>query len=279
MAASEGVQASGSDLWRLHPYTYLTGVGKRDKALQALGGSLKAQFLHEDHSYLGGLAVFWGFSDQTSAKMARCMKEKRPFIHLDHAYFKRGYEHGNVRVNFGHFHQTRLMKVPDDRSALGKKRLEPWNNGGRHVVVISPSDSIVKVLRQMRDIPPTAKDWCRKMEIELRRHTQRPIVVKEKGGSILDVLRGAHAVVSLTSVAEVEAAVHGVPVFVSEDSPAFQLNSGDLSQIENPVYPDRSDWINTLSYSQFHLSELSDGTTKRIIEELYGAEHLFRTED
>jgi predicted alpha/beta hydrolase family esterase len=277
MAGSEGLQTPGSHCWGLHPYTYLTGVGKRDKALQALGGSLKARFLHEDHSYLGGLAVFWGFSDQTSAKMVRCMKEKRPFIHLDHAYFKRGYEHGNVRVNFGHFHQTGLLKVQGDRSGLGMKRLLPWQKEGKHIVIISPSDNIVKILRQMRDIPPSAKDWCRKMEIEVKTISKRPVVVKEKGGSILDVLMGAHAVVSLSSVAEVEAAVHGIPVFVSQDSPAYPM-SGELSQIENPVYPDRSDWINTLSYSQFHLSELSDGTARKIIEELYGSEHLFRTE-
>lgn len=210
--------------------------------------------------------------------MLECLKKGLPFLHLDHAYFKRGYEHGNVRVNFGHFHQTRLLDLPGDRVQLARKRLEPWKKG-RHIVIAAPSERICRVLARLRGIPPNTKDWCRMAESEVKQHTSRPVVVKEKGGSFLDAIRDAHAVVSLSSVAEVEAVVHGVPVFVTQDSPAFQVGLTDLRKIEEPIYPDREKWLRTLSYSQFTLEELSNGTTRRIVEEVYGLSDLQRPED
>lgn len=262
--------------WR--PKVYLTGVQKRDKALLAIGKGLNAEAVHADHTSTSRLPIFWGFDDPTLGKIVRCMKEKKPFLHLDHAYFKRGYEHGNVRVNFGHFHQTRLLDLPEDRVLLARKRLESWRNG-RDVVIVAPSERICRALSGMRGIPANARDWCRRAESEVKRFTSRPVVVKEKGGSFLDAIKNAHAVISLSSVAEVEAVVHGVPVFVSQDSPAFQMNSGDLSCIETPKYPDREMWLRTLSYSQYHLSELSDGSIRRHLERCYGDLQLHGTAD
>jgi hypothetical protein len=259
-------------LWR--PKVYLTGVQKRDKALYAIGKGLNAEAVHADHNSTSLLPIFWGFDDPILGKVMKLMQEGKPFLHLDHAYFKRGYEHGNVRLNFGHFHQTRLLNVPDDRAALAKKRLEPWRKSGSHVVIVSPSERICRVLSKLRGIPANARDWCRWAEMKLKQHTDRPVMVKEKGGSFLDAIKTAWAVVSLSSVAEVEAVVHGVPVFVTQDSPAAQVGGHDLSQIESPIYPDREMWLRTLAYSQFHLSELADGTTKRIVEELYGDQYL-----
>lgn len=217
---------------------------------------------------MGGLSLIWGFGDPHEQKIIHCMREKLPFFHMDHAYFKRGYEHGNFRVNFGHFHQTRTLDLPEDRSGLARKRLEEWKQG-RDVVVIVPSERICMILSALQGRFVGPKDWCRATEEELKKHTDRPIVRKEKGGSILDVLRNAHAVVSLSSVAEVEAAVRGIPVFTSWDSPACQVSEKDLSKIETPIYPEREGWLRTLSYSQFTLEEMRNGTAASILKELY----------
>jgi hypothetical protein len=262
-------------LWR--PKVFLTGVQKRDKALYAIGKGFNAEAVHADHNSTSPLPIFWGFDDPTLGKVMKCMQEGRPFLHLDHAYFKRGYEHGNVRVNFGHFHQTKLLDVPDDRAALAKKRLEPWRQSGSHVVIVSPSERICRALSKLRGVPGNARDWSRWAEMKVKQHTSRPVMVKEKGGSFLDAIKTAWAVVSLSSVAEVEAVIHGVPVFVTRDSPAAPVGLQDLSLIESPIYPDREMWLRTLAYSQFHLSELADGTTKTIVEQLYGDFYLRRT--
>lgn len=248
---------------------FLTGVEKRDRALYAIGRGFKADAVHADSTSPVQFPIFWGFDEPTFGKVMKLMQERKPFLHLDHAYFKRGYEHGNVRVNFGHFHQTRLLDVPEDRVTLARKRLEPWRKSGSHVVIVSPSERICRLLSQLRGIPGNSKDWCRMAESDVKRYTDRPVIVKDKGGSFLDAIRNAWAVVSLSSVAEVEAVVHGVPVFVSQDSPAYPM-TGELKDIEKPSYPDRDIWLRTLSYSQFHLSELSDGTIKTTLERIYG---------
>jgi hypothetical protein len=209
----------------------------------------------------------WGFGDDNERRLIWCRENDLPFLHMDHAYFKRGYEHGNFRINFKHFHQTKLLDVPADRSERGRKRLQDWKKGS-HVVIIVPSERISYVLGYKH------KEWVRSVETELKRHTDRPIVIKHKGGSVLDALRNAHACVSLSSVAEVESVVYGVPVFTSEHSPASPVSLKDLSLIESPVYPDRDKWIDTLSYSQFHIEELSSGKAWDIVRNLYGIEHL-----
>lgn len=205
----------------------------------------------------------WGFDEDPLLKYRECLDKGLPFFHMDHAYFKRGYEHGNFRVNFGHFHQTRILDVPSDRSALGRKRLKEWKQDGTLVVVVVPSERICHLLGT------TPKIWQRQATEEIRQHTDRPIVIKEKGGSILDTIKNAWAVVSLSSVAEVESVLSGVPVFVSRDSPAYPVGLCDLSQIETPVYPDRDQWINSLCYSQFHISEMESGKAADILRDLY----------
>lgn len=254
---------------RMNAYAYMTGVGKRDKPLGCLARGFLANSTHADSSFKGGLSLLWGLSDPISYKLAKCMQEGWPCFHADHAYFKRGYEHGNFRVNFRHFHQTRLLDVPDDRSGLAKKRMEPWKKGGRDVVVIIPSESICNVIGLVTGKPITSNGWVDQTDKELRKHTDRPIVNKVKGPSILDYLRTAHAVVSLSSVAEVESALRGIPVFVSEYSPAQQVGERDLSKIETPIYPDRDQWLRTLSYSQFHVDEFNNGTAAAILKDLY----------
>jgi hypothetical protein len=67
------------------------------------------------------------------------------------------------------------------------------------------------------------------------------------------------------SIAAVEAVVMGCPVFVHDISAAALVGKTDFSQIENPVYPDREQWLHSLAYCQFNESELVDGTLWRLI--------------
>jgi hypothetical protein len=48
----------------------------------------------------------------------------------------------------------------------------------------------------------------------------------------------------------------------------MELASDDLTQIEQPRYPDQDEvyeWACHLAYGQFHIDELKDGTAKRIL--------------
>ena len=53
----------------------------------------------------------------------------------------------------------------------------------------------------------------------------------------------------------VEAAISGIPVFVSSTSACEPIGLTDFSKIESPIYPDREAWLAHLSYSQFYFEE------------------------
>jgi hypothetical protein len=225
---------------------YLTGNEKRDRILRAFAQG--ARFLDTSHSLVGGVSVFVGFDCSSDDRILECKERGLPYLHLDHAYFNRGYVFDNFRVSVNNVYQNQLWDVPGDR--ISGVALRPWRQG-RDVVVIVPSPKIQKVL--------CARDWVKRTTDEIKKHTDRNIVVKEKGPGLQGYLNNAHCVVSLASVAEVEALKYGVPVFTSEHSPAAPISERDLSRIETPAYPDREAWLRTLTYSQFHTSEMARG--------------------
>ena len=110
--------------------------------------------------------------------------------------------------------------------------------------------------------------WVEDALKELAKQTDRKIIVKPKGSMDLSQLcEKAHALVSFGSVADVEAAMMGVPVFCSEYSPALPIGLTDLALIESPAYPDRSQWLHSLSAAEWHKDEF-DVAWKRISEVL-----------
>jgi hypothetical protein len=56
------------------------------------------------------------------------------------------------------------------------------------------------------------------------------------------------------------------PVFVDKSSAAVLVGKTDLKEIEKPVYPNRTMWLNSLAYSQFSEAELVDGTLWKLLD-------------
>src|SRR5205814_414765 len=101
----------------------------------------------------------------------------------------------------------------------------------------------------------------------IRAVTPRPVVTRDKEDkrSLQEDLEGAHCLVAHGSVAAVEAAILGCPVFVDRTSAAALVGRTDL-EIESPVYPDRTAWLHSLAYCQFNERELVDGTLWRLMQ-------------
>lgn len=207
------------------------------------------------------LPVYYGFDYLDHLLEKRRLKE--PFVFMDHAYFERGYDKGNFRILLNCIHQTEVIHdLPYDRAP----QIHDWRQGGKvYVIPVAPNCAIWH----------DAGSWTSETVAELRKHTDREIVVKPKNGPpLLDFLRTAWAVVSHSSVAAVEAAQHGVPVFGPKTSPAHGVGLEDLAKIETPARPTRRDWLKTLSYSQFTLSEIKSGKAWSILRDVHGADNL-----
>lgn len=202
---------------------------------------------------------------------------KRNWIYWDRGYARRifatwlprGDKGGYYRYHLNAYQMQRIRDVPDDRwrallpgNLADRRNLEvhSWCNGGRHIVVATPSPTYVK----SHGIP----NWTEKTIAQLKTLTDRPIVVRDKESkkSLQEDVHGAHCLVSHGSNAAVEAVIMGCPVFVHPDSAAALVGLTDLTKIENPIYPDRDRWLHSLAYCQFNETELVDGTLWRLME-------------
>jgi len=76
-----------------------------------------------------------------------------------------------------------------------------------------------------------------------------------------EALSTCAAVVCHSSGPGSKAVMEGVPVFVSSSSLAWPvgLDITELDRIDTPVYPDREQWLNDLSYSEWTVEEIESG--------------------
>ena len=189
-----------------------------------------------------------------------------------------------------------------DRAEYANKNSTPdkWNEI-QHQLGISmkptrDKDGYILVCMQrdggfaMKTLSPVA--WLENKITEIRRYTNRPIVVRPHPGKfdmtdfakfqarpyakwgvkvihpeqskLIDDLRPAHSAVFFNSSASVAAALEGVPVFVDDPSAVtWSVAHHSVSEIETPRVFDRSQWIRDLAAA--HWSD-ADGANGQIYQ-------------
>jgi hypothetical protein len=170
-------------------------------------------------------------------------------------YYAAGINGLNGRADF-----KNANSPPDRFEALGIE-VKPYREDGSHIVVCGqvPWDASVDHL----DYP----EWVRSTLEKLRGLTERRISYKEHpciapGLPLSDFLKDAWACVTLNSNSAVEAAIAGIPVFVSDKgSMAWGIANLSLADIENPSFQDRTQWLNNVAYAQWTPAEMSKGLT------------------
>ena len=185
---------------------------------------------------------------------------------------------------------------PSDRwDMLVKKfnvKYEPWRKS-------DPSDPIIFVMQpkdnwSMNELDPI--DWFKGVYEKLRPITNRKFIVRPHPNNVSnilerekelpsdveiqytkkhfvgdekkyyrfhfqDVITNCHAVVTHNSTASVDSCVRGIPTFVTSDlALCWPVANKDLSKIESPNYPDRTQWVNDLGYKLWSIKEIRDGT-------------------
>jgi len=216
-----------------------------------------------------------GCSPPFGNAIKRWQQDGTRWIYWDRGYLRRvfatwlpkgsdmGIAGGYYRWHVGAFQMNRVRSVPADRWRFLKldDAVKPWRTQGRHIV-------IAHTLPDYWDLRGLSRYWSEQVAADLKRHTTRPIVIRDKESKtpLGDELADAHALVTHGSIAAVEAVVMGCPVFVHPSSAAAHVGLTDLTLIESPIYPAREAWLHSLAYSQFNEAELCDGTLWRLIE-------------
>jgi hypothetical protein len=156
--------------------------------------------------------------------------------------------------------------------------LKPWRSTGNHILICLQrnggwSMGGLDVLTWMDNIINTIKKYSNR-HIVVRSHPgdkkiKRFLQIKHKNVSLstkerlIDDLVGAWATVVYNSSPSVASLIEGVPSFLTDPNPqqsqSFGVANTDISQIENPLMPDRQQWIEKLSMCHWNFDELKNG--------------------
>jgi len=193
------------------------------------------------------------------------------FYYIDHAYFNSGYKNPHwMRIIKNGFAQNAIISQRDNnryKSNFNTDFKDYSFKDKKNIVVLPPSDVVSKVFDKGA--------WEEDVIATLRKHTDRPIVIRKKVGTNIDKLlynpikqknkivyatsleeelENAYCVVAFNSSAALDALRLGIPVICDKFCPAYPL-SHSLSQIENLQEKSRKQLFNSLACGQFTLEE------------------------
>ena len=188
------------------------------------------------------------------------------------------------------------QEFDDKRWPLFKHELQPWNPSGELIVICGQHDAS----EQWKGMP-RMEQWIAQQIKEIRHYTTRPILVRphprnhiqfkesdfenvkvrfpKKDHRTYDdtdfraTLERTWAVVNHSSNPAMEAVIKGIPVFVSESSLCHDVGNTNISDINTPAMPNRINWANKLSYTEWFEDEIRQGLPwqriKKRLEEKY----------
>ena len=156
--------------------------------------------------------------------------------------------------------------------------LKPWRTTGNHILICLQRNGGWS----MRGLDVI--QWMNATILEIRKYSQRPIVVRahpgdKKIGNYLKVnhrsaslstkpdlredLQNAWATVVYNSSPSVASIIEGVPAFLTDPQPehsqSLVVANTDISKIEDPIMVNRQQWVERLSMCHWKFDELKSG--------------------
>ena len=169
------------------------------------------------------------------------------------------------RLVRNHLHQGKEFSAPVDRLGVFKTFPTQWRTHGEKILIIEPGSFAAGIFHV--DI----KTWKYEVESELRKYTDKPIVFREKAEKRVRTNlykelcdEDYYCVVNINSNAATEAIWAGIPAITLDKHITNPVTRNKLSDINDLLRPNLSNWLCMLSYSQFTYDELINGTALEI---------------
>tara|TARA_B110000261_G_C13076725_1_gene354293 strand:- start:1687 stop:2364 length:678 start_codon:yes stop_codon:yes gene_type:complete len=166
------------------------------------------------------------------------------------------------------------------RASLLGLELKPWKYNGEYILIAGQHDKSL----QWKDMPAMAT-WVHDTITFIRAQTDRPIIFRPHPRCPLPAIehdfkgvrrqeplqiKGSYddfdmqfnniwATVSWSSNPGIHSVINGVPAFTGPSSLAFDVAEQNLRNIENPLYGDRTQWLNDYAHTEFTVEEISQG--------------------
>ncbi len=209
-------------------------------------------------------------------------KQKKPTIVLEVGGINRGttWKVGLNGIN-------RDAYFGDNNNDDSRKHLlglleKPWRTDGEYILIAGQHDKSL----QWQNMPRMS-NWFLETYDEIRKHTARPILFRPHPRCRLpEIERGLrhvyrqepkhvngtydsfdmgfdniHCTISYSSNPGIHSIIEGIPAFVSTHSLAYDVaNDIDfLHDIEQPMMPERAQWLNDYAWTEFTIDEISQG--------------------
>lgn len=174
--------------------------------------------------------------------------------------------------------------------------LKPWKPSGNLIVICGQHDT-----SQQWHGMPRMKHWIEQQIKEVRKYTDKQILVRPHPRNVVHLdeskfsnvkvrlpqrdwktyddtdfratLRSTWAVINHSSNPAMEAVFSGIPVFVSKSSLCYEVGNANLYDINTPAMPNRIQWANKLSYTEWWPEEIKAGVPweriKKRLQEKY----------
>lgn len=168
----------------------------------------------------------------------------------------------------------------DERAKELGLQLKPWNDKGEYVLICGQHDKSL----QWVDMPSMSQ-WVMDTIETIQRNSKRPIIFRPHPRCRLEAIERQYqnvyrqepmqipgtyddfdmkfsniwATVSWSSNPGIHSVINGVPAFTGPSSLAFDVALQDIRQIEDPLYCDRTQWLNDYAHTEYTIEEISSG--------------------
>lgn len=186
-------------------------------------------------------------------------------IEIDYGYWGVNNPRRNTRrVTYNGSHNLNMRPVPSSRLHTLNPRIKKWQKKrGDTLLVIEPQQGII-----FERTGVTLGDWKLNIEKQIRQFWDGPIKFRRKSGgknparwpTFLEDLAASHAVIGERTMACVEAVMCGIPAYTVDHSAVSLIMGNDITQIKNPQFPDRTEWLEHIAWSQFTPEEFANNT-------------------
>lgn len=224
--------------------------------------------------------LFYGRMSGNRQIFEDCQRKNRPCIVLEVGGIQRG-STWKVALN-GINRDAYFGPTGNDDSRVKKLgiNLKPWKYDGENILVCGQHDKSL----QWKNKEPMST-WVTGIIDTIRKHTDRPIIFRPHPRCPLPAIehefdnvkrqnpihvdgtyddfdinfQNVWATVCWSSNPGIHSVIQGVPAFTGPSSLAFDVSEQNLQNIENPLYPDRSQWLNDYSFTEWTVEEISQG--------------------
>jgi hypothetical protein len=193
--------------------------------------------------------------------------EGRPWIEIDYAYW--GDKSTARRVTYNGHHNLCVNSRPFSRSHLfTTPQQQNWkaDSSNEFVLGILPIESLL-----LQRTGETLQEFKIRLSEQISQHWDGPIRWRHKMGkelftSLSRDITNAYAVVGERTMACVQACLLGTPAFTVDNSMTTLLMGG-IENLKTVSYPDRHEWWEHISWSQFHVNEFTTTTPAELTEQ------------